>query len=77
MKKVKEKSSHIITCLYTHLIEWSLNGSPSLPKNIYKRENEFIITDVEKANEGTYRCKGYTEDNEMFVAESTLSVISK
>jgi len=56
----------------TPTIQWSFNGSDTLPPNIYPINNDLYINDAEFNNDGMYRC---TATNVAGSSSSTTVII--
>ena len=55
---------------------WSFNDGV-LPSNAVQQDFIITIAYVNMLNEGTYECKGLTDQNEIFLAAAQLKVISE
>ena len=82
--KISSKDSNIdegkhvtLTCDSHNRAEWTFNEH-KLPQNVKVVSNTSIqITYFSKLNEGTYECKGRTDEGYLFFAPVKLRIISK
>ena len=72
---VVEGTTHFLKCQFSVLIGWLFNDNSNLPDNVEQKHDILIIKHVRRINQGSYICKGYTEDAKIFLAEAIIVVV--